>query len=267
AALVLMRIASMVSARRAKSAGSRLHLRLSGVFAIIALIPTVIVAIFAGITINVGLEGWFSDRVRGVVGASLSAAEAYQQDQRNDLTEDAVALAELLNSARERNSFVSDGELRQVLGQGQGLVQRGLREAYIIDGTSQIRARGERSYLFDFEQPDLDEMSRASSGEVVIIEDLEVDEFRALLRLSAYPDRFLYVSRTVDGDILFLLDDAAQTAQLYRQLEAERGRLVFEFGLLYLGFAVILILASVWLGLWFAERLSKPVGRLAGAAQ
>ena len=267
AALVLMRIASMVSARRAKSAGSRLHLRLSGVFAIIALIPTVMVAIFAGITINVGLEGWFSDRVRGVVGASLSAAEAYQQDQRNDLTEDAVALAELLNSARDRTSFVSDGELRQVLGQGQGLVQRGLREAYIIDGTSQIRARGERSYLFDFEKPDLDQMARASGGEVVIIEDLEVDEFRALLRLSAYPDRFLYVSRAVDGDILFLLDDAAQTAQLYRQLEAERGRLVFEFGLLYLGFAVILILASVWLGLWFAERLSRPVGRLAGAAQ
>ena len=267
AALVMMRIASMVSARRAKSAGSRLHLRLSGVFAMIALVPAVSVALFAGITINVGLEGWFSERVRGVVGASISAAESYQDAQRSDLTEDAEALADLLNSARERAAFVSDGELRQLLGQGQGLVQRGLREAYIIDGTTQIRARGERSYLFDFEQPDLDHMARASGGEVVIIEDLEVDEFRALLRLNAYPDRFLYVSRSVDGDLLLLLDDAAQTAQLFRQLEAERGRLVFDFGLLYLGFAVILILAAVWLGLWFAERLSRPVGRLAGAAQ
>ncbi|MEM6480079.1 MAG: ATP-binding protein, partial [Pseudomonadota bacterium] len=35
----------------------------------------------------------------------------------------------------------------------------------------------------------------------------------------------------------------------------------------YLGFAVILILAATWAGLWFAERLSRPVGRLAGAAQ
>jgi len=42
---------------------------------------------------------------------------------------------------------------------------------------------------------------------------------------------------------------------------------LFEFGLLYLAFAVILILAAIWLGLWFAERLSGPVGRLAGAAQ
>jgi two-component system, NtrC family, nitrogen regulation sensor histidine kinase NtrY len=30
---------------------------------------------------------------------------------------------------------------------------------------------------------------------------------------------------------------------------------------------LILILAAVWLGLWFAERLSRPVGRLAGAAE
>ena len=267
AALVMMRIAAMVAARRARSAGSRLHLRLTGVFALIALIPTVMVAIFAGLTINVGLEGWFSDRVSGVVGASLSAAEAYQDDQRRDLAEDAAGLADLLNGARERSVFVSDGELRQLLGQGQGLIQRGLREAYVIDGTGQIRARGERSYLFDFEQPSAEDLQLAAEGETQIIEDLEVDEFRALLQLTAFPDRYLYVSRSVDGDILGLLDEAAETAQLYRQLEAERGRLVFEFGLLYLGFAVMLILAAIWLGLWFAERLSRPVGRLAGAAQ
>ncbi|NND16960.1 MAG: PAS domain-containing sensor histidine kinase [Silicimonas sp.] len=267
AALVLSRIASMVAARRAKSAGSRLHLRLTGVFALIALIPTVLVAVFAGLTVNVGLEGWFSDRVRSVVGASLSAAEAYQEDQRNDLVADAEALADFLNAARARSVFVSDGELRQLLGQGQALVQRGLREAFVIDGTGDIRARGERSYLFDFEEPNASALKRAGEGETVIVEDLVTSEFRALVQLGAFPDRFLYVSREVDGRILGLLDDAAETATLYNQLEAERGRIVFEFGLLYLGFAVILILASIWLGLWFAERLSRPVGRLAGAAQ
>lgn len=267
AALVLARIASMIAARRARSAGSRLHLRLTGVFALIALIPTVTVAVFAGLTVNVGLEGWFSDRVRGVVGASLSAAMAYQEDQHRDLQDDTRALADYLNAARQRNAFVSNGELRQLLGQGQALVQRGLREAFVIDGTGNIRVRGERSYLFDFEDPGKDALASASSGEIVIIEDLPNNEFRSLTRLAAYQDRFLYVSRAVDGRILVLLDEAAETATLYNQLEAERGRIVFEFGLLYLGFAVILILAAVWLGLWFAERLSRPVGRLAAAAQ
>ncbi|MEM8804386.1 MAG: HAMP domain-containing protein, partial [Pseudomonadota bacterium] len=266
-ALVLSRIASMVAARRARSAGSRLHLRLTGVFALIALIPTVMVAVFAGLTINVGLEGWFSDRVSGVVGASLSAAEAYQEDQRNDLAEDAAVLAGMLSDAKRRNTFIYDGELRQLLGQGQAQIQRGLREAFVINSAGEIRARGERSYLFDFEPPRAVELEAAAEGELRIIEDLAADEFRALVRLDAFPDRFLYVSRSVDGDILSLLDEAAETATLYRQLEAERGRLVFEFGLLYLGFAVMLILAAIWLGLWFAERLSRPVGRLAGAAQ
>ena len=136
ATLVAMRIASMVAARRARSAGSRLHLRLTGVFALIALIPTVLVAVFAGMTINVGLEGWFSDRVSGVVGASLSAAEAYQDDERRDLEEDIQVLANSLNTARQRTGFLFDGDIRRLLGQGQNLIQRGLREAYVIDGTA-----------------------------------------------------------------------------------------------------------------------------------
>ncbi len=267
ATLVLGTIARMVAARRARSAGSRLHLRLTGLFALIALIPTVTVAVFAGLTVNIGLEGWFSERVRQVVGASLSAAEAYREDERSALIEDADALADYLEAARRAEFFLSDGELRQLLTQGQSIVQRGLREAYVIDSGAEIRARGERSYLFDYEAPSAEEIARARAGEIVVIEDIPVDEFRALVSLDGFSDRLLYVSRTVDGRILGLLDDAEETARLYIQLESERGRLVFEFGLLYIGFAVILILASIWLGLWFAERLSRPVGRLAGAAQ
>ncbi|MBD3677675.1 MAG: PAS domain-containing sensor histidine kinase [Rhodobacteraceae bacterium] len=266
-ALVMQRVAQMIAATRRKSAGSRLHLRLTGVFAIMALIPTVMVAIFAGLTVNVGLEGWFSDRVRQVVGSSLAAAEAYEQEHRRDLAEDAEVLADYLDAARNANFFIADGQLRQVLTQGQSQIQRGLREAYLIDGTGEIRARGDRSYLFDYELPTRDQFNRARAGETVIIEDWDINEFRALVALNNYVDRFLYVSRSVDGEILSLLDETQETVRFYNQLESERGRLLFEFGLLYLGFAVILILASIWLGLWFAERLSRPVGRLAGAAQ
>jgi two-component system nitrogen regulation sensor histidine kinase NtrY len=266
AALVMGRIATMIAARRAKSAGSRLHLRLTGVFAAVALVPAVMVAIFAGLTINVGLEGWFSDRVRQVVGASISAAEAYREDQRADLIADVGTLADYLNTARRTNPFVGEGELRQLLSQAQPLVQRGLAEAYVINGVGQIRARGERSYLFSYEPPTAAQIEAARTAPVVV-EDLEQGEFRGLYALDAFPDRYLYVSRDVDLRILTLLDEAQETARLYTQLESERGRIVFEFGLLYIGFAVILILAAIWLGLWFAERLSRPVGRLAGAAQ
>jgi two-component system nitrogen regulation sensor histidine kinase NtrY len=267
AGLVLTRLAGMIAARRAKSAGSQLHLRLTGIFAGIALVPTILVAIFAGLTVNIGLEGWFSDRVRQVVGNSLAAAEAYQDEHRRDLTADIEALAGYLNLARQANFFVNDGDLRQLLTQGQAQVQRGLREAYVIDGDVEIRSRGERSYLFDFEPPSPAEIDRARKGETVLIEDWKNSEFRALVMLPEYSDRFLYVSRAVDGKILSLLDETRATVGLYQQLESTRGRVLFEFGLVYLGFALILVLAAIWTGLSFAERLARPVGRLAGAAQ
>ncbi|MCP3969606.1 MAG: PAS domain-containing sensor histidine kinase [Rhodobacteraceae bacterium] len=267
ATLVLQRVVGMIAARRAQSAGSRLHLRLTGVFAIVALAPTVLVAIFAAITVNFGLEGWFSDRVRTVLRSSLVAAQTYEEEHRQDLQSDAEGLAADLDGLRKATFFVSDGQLRQLLTQGQAQVQRGLREAFVIDGAAEIRARGERSYLFDFEKPSDDQLESARQGETVVIQDWDLNEFRAIVALAEYPDRFLYVSRDVDGEILSLLDDTQETVALYNQLESERGRILFEFGLLYLGFAVILILAAIWLGLWFAERLSRPVGQLAGAAQ
>jgi two-component system nitrogen regulation sensor histidine kinase NtrY len=163
--------------------------------------------------------------------------------------------------------MISDGDLRLILTNAQAQIQRGLREAYVIDGEGHIKARGDNSYLFDFEAPTAEHIAAANLGETVIIEDWENNEFRALIRLDAFADRLLQVTRTVDGSLLGLLDETRETVRLYHQLESERGRLLFEFGLLYLGFAIILILAAVWLGLWFAERLSRPVGRLAGAAQ
>ncbi|MFM7656016.1 MAG: ATP-binding protein [Paracoccaceae bacterium] len=266
AALILSRVIRMIADRRSQSAGSRLHLRLTGVFAFIALVPTILVAVFAVLNLNIGLEGWFSERVRNVVGASLSAAEAYEKEQRDALTEDAAAFAGILNVTRQAQFFMDDGQIRQVLSQGQQAIQRGLREVYLIDGAGSLRTRGERSYLFDFEAPSPDDLQRAAAGETVVIEDWINNEFRVLVRLEAFPDRYLYISRSVDGQLLSLLDDTKETVSLYQQLEAERGRVLFNFGLLYLGFALILVLAAIWLGLWFAEKLSRPVGRLASAA-
>uniref|UniRef100_UPI000A69D2BE sensor histidine kinase NtrY-like n=1 Tax=Roseovarius sp. BRH_c41 TaxID=1629709 RepID=UPI000A69D2BE len=267
AGLVMQRVARMVAARRSRSAGSRLHLRLTGVFALMALLPTITVAVFATLSVNMGLEAWFSERVGRVVDSSVAAAQAYEEEHRRDLETDIRVLARVINATKRAAVFMTDGDIRQVLSSGQREIQRGLREAFVIDGTGEIRARGERSYLFDFEKPTEAQINEAYAQGVVVIRDWENDEFRALMPLDAVPDRLLYVSRTVDGAILNLLDETKETAAFYKQRESERGRVLFEFGLLYLGFAVILILAAIWLGMWFAERLSQPVGRLTSAAQ
>ncbi|WP_112323787.1 sensor histidine kinase NtrY-like [Oceanibium sediminis] len=267
AGLVAKRVAATFAARRRERAGSRLHMRLMGVFAIIALVPTILVAVFATVSLNFGLEGWFSDRVRNVVGNSLAAAQAYEDEHRRNLTADAEQLAAFLNSQKERFPLIAPSQFRELLNRGQVQTQRELVEAYVIDAAGELRARGERSYLFDYERPTDAQIQAALGGETVIIEDDENYEFRALVALPAFANRLLYVSREVDGSILQLLDETQETVGLYQQLERDRGRLLFEFALIYLGFALIVILAAIWLGLWFAERLSRPVGQLAAAAQ
>jgi len=266
-AIVILRIAQMIGARRAQSAGSRLHLRLTGVFGLLALLPTIMVAVFAVLSINVGLEGWFSSRVGNVLANSLSAAQAYEEEHRQELERDGFSLAAKLNSEREANFFMSDGEIRQTLGRLQTEIERGLIEAFVLDSSGEIRARGARSYEFGYEKIGPDEITSALENGILVIEDWNNNEFRALIPLTSFTDRFLYVTRSVDGNILNLLDQTQETVSLYKQFESDRGRLLFEFGILYLGFAVILILAAVLLGLWFAERLSRPVGQLVLASQ
>lgn len=267
AALVLQRITSMIIARRNKSAGSRLHLRLTGVFVILALVPTVLVAAYALVSINLGFEGWFSDRVQTVLGTSLNAAEAYEAEERNELVRDADALAAYLNTERQTSFFMNDGDVRIAIQAVQNQVDRGLTEVFFIDGDGQIKARGAGSYQFNFESPTPEQVLEADNAGRVIIEDSVNNEFRLLMPLRSFQNRYLYVTRQVDGSILALLDDTKQTVTFYEQLEQDRGRLLFQFGFIYLGFAVILILAATWLGLWFAERLSRPVGRLVSASQ
>ena len=265
--LVGYSVMRLFAARRAKSAGSRLHLRLSRVFAIVALIPTVLVAIFAVVTLSIGVEGWFSENVRNVVSSSLSAAEAYKNEQSNDLKTDLSFIAKKLSDYKKNNAFVSDSDVRIQLMNSQKLVRRGLKEAYIIDGNANLRSRGDLSYLFGYEKPSLKNMKFAENFEILVIEDWANNEFRGLLRLKAYIDKYLYISKSVDGNILNLLDKTVASAETYNQMESQRERILWYYGLLYLGFATFVILSSIWLGMQFAERLSKPVGRLAGAAQ
>ncbi|WBU58457.1 PAS domain-containing sensor histidine kinase [Paracoccus sediminicola] len=265
--MVLTRLAQMIAARRRVRAGSRLHARLVGIFALIAMVPTVLVALFAGVVINIGLEGWFSDRVREVVTNAQSAAIAYQTEHREDLTEDATYIASVLRRAAAADPLIGDGDLRLILTEQQAGIQRGLREAYVIDAAGAIHARGERSYDFWYVDPTPEQFDAARADGVVLIEDWNQNAFRALVALPPLADRFLYVARDVDGRLLGLLDETRETIGEYRQLEQDRGRVLLEFSLVYLGFALLLIAAAMWLALWFADRLSRPIGRLAEASE
>ena len=264
-AMVMQKVMHIVTLRRQGSAGSQLHLRLTGVFSAMSFLPTATVAVFAVLSINMGFETWFSDRVQGVIADSLAAAQAYEEEQIRALKEDTEVLANDLEIFK-RSTAVTGQQLRRRLSESQQRIQRGLKEAYIIYASGDLFLRGSKSYFFDYEQPASTEIEAALNS-TVIIADIENNELRALTYLDGFGDRFLLVSRSIDGKLFALLDETQAAGRFYQQLESQRGASLARFGIIYLIFAVLLIAASVFAALFFAERLSRPIGRLAGAAQ
>ncbi|MDC1183855.1 ATP-binding protein [Gammaproteobacteria bacterium] len=266
-AVIVRRIIKLKSAIKLSLNGAQLHLKLTIVFSLIALVPTILVAIFSTITLNFGLDGWFSERVRLALSSSQEAAEAYYIEKQDNLLSDVVTFSEYINRTRDAGLLVGDSDLREVLSKIQGNIQRGLKEVFVIDGAGVIRSRGDKSYLFDFEKPSNKILIAAEVGEPLVINDWENNELRVVVKLNLFHDRFLYVSRAVNGNFLQLLDETNETVRFYKQLEKDRGRIIFDFGLLYLGFSLMLILAATWVGFWYAEKLSRPIGELADASK
>ncbi|MEM1162799.1 MAG: PAS domain-containing sensor histidine kinase, partial [Pseudomonadota bacterium] len=260
AAMLMWRVGVAVMARRGRSVGTQLHLRLAGIFAIAALVPTLIVAVFAALTLDVWLESLFSDRIGSVLRNSLSTAEAYEQEHRDTLKSESVAMA--ADIRREAQRGLTQVGLNTLIEQQAKL--RNMHQAYVFNIDKAIIARGEFSYLFNFEPPTDAHLAEAQqSGDVVLISDPDGDEIRALVFLGQL-GAYLYVSRFAQGDVLRLLDQTSQTVEFYDNLEATRRNLMFEWAAWYMAVALIVVMTAIMAGFWFAERLAKPVGRLAG---
>ena len=97
---------------------------------------------------------------------------------------------------------------------------------------------------------------------MVLIDDFDNNELRALIFLKGFGNRYLYLTREVDGTLFNLLDETQKTAVLYQQMENDRTAYLLNFAVLYFALALLLIVSSVLFALWFAERLSKPIGAL-----
>jgi len=88
-----------------------------------------------------------------------------------------------------------------------------------------------------------------------------------LLRLGAFSDAYLYVGRLVDPQVLRHMDTTNTAVRLYEELEGKRSELQVTFALIFVVVALMLLLAAVWVGLAFANNLTRPIGRLIVAAE
>jgi two-component system nitrogen regulation sensor histidine kinase NtrY len=85
--------------------------------------------------------------------------------------------------------------------------------------------------------------------------------------LGRFSNAYLYVGRLVDPQVLRHMDSTNDAVRLYTELEGKRSELQVTFALIFVVVALMLLLAAVWVGLAFANNLTRPIGRLIVAAE
>ncbi len=246
---------------RARDAGVRLHRRFITLFAAAAVIPAVIVALFFSLLVTRGVESWFSSRVRTAVEDSARVARSYLRQQEDATRSSLTPIAEDLNRAAPYFARSRLGFGRLLL---EELASRDLQAVYLIDHEGRVLARAEQPGAPAYLAPPPD-MMRAAPREAILRLDA-ADLARAVFRLEAYPDAFVYVVRPLGAGVVAQLHRSSDAVAAYRDAEAARGRIQAVFVLAYVATTLLVLIGAVSVGATLAAQIAVPVARLVQAS-
>jgi len=253
----------VVQARRRGRAGSRLHVQIVGLFAVIAAVPAVLISVVASTTLDRGLDRFFSTRTRAMIQQSLIVADAYVNDHAQIIRGEILAMA--YDVARAKPLFDQNrDQFREFLtAQAKG---RGLSAAIIIkpDGSTVERADVTMAKPIVLPSPQL--LSQISETEPQVALIPQGDHVAAAVKLHGYDDMYLYVAQMLDPRVVTQLAATQESISEYANLEARKLGIQIAFALMFAIIALIVLLSSAWIGLDFANRLVAPIRRLIGAA-
>jgi two-component system, NtrC family, nitrogen regulation sensor histidine kinase NtrY len=256
-------VGQIVQARRRGRAGSRLHIRIVGLFSVIAAVPAILLAVVASITLDRGLDHYFNTRTRALIQNSLTVAEAYLREHAALIRSDIVAMA--FDVGRARQLFDQDRDrFRQFLNAQASI--RGLPNALIIKGDLSIIERSDLNLAHDFVAPSSAVLAQVSDSEPQIALLGESKTVAAVIKLRGYDDAYLYVARPVDPRVVDQLQATQEGVAEFASLQERRLGVQIAFALEFAVIALIVLLAATWIGLNFAKGLVTPIRRLIGAA-
>jgi two-component system nitrogen regulation sensor histidine kinase NtrY len=262
-ALIGWRLVRLV-AERADNAGARLHLRFVALFAAAAVVPALIIALFFGVLVTRGIESWFSQPVQQLVEESRKMARSYLSEQGDAIRDHATLVAHDLNSAGPSGLAESPVAFSQYL--AQQAEDNGFLAAYVIDSRGRVLASANSNLAPPFLTPSTDAFQAADQGDLPVNQFEKADLFRALYRLRAFPNDYLYIVWPVNPGVFSHLRSTDARITAYQQEAANRAKIEFGFFLIYLETVLWVLLASVSLAMSAASSISAPVARLVQAA-
>src|SRR4051794_8150612 len=262
--IIFREVWQVVQARRRGRAAARLHVQIVSLFSVIAVLPAVLVAVAANITIDRGLDRLFSGPAKVAIQNSLTIARAYMQEHAQFIRGDIIGMA--TDIARARPLFDQDrASFRELL--TASAASRNLPGAMIIDkNTNPIvwAETGGGQLAYSPPAPQFLNNVREEEPEIAILP--ESNYVAAVIRLRAFNDTFLYVARPLDPQVVDQLKQTELSVAEYAQVESRRFGIQIAFALMFAVIALTILMASVLIGLNFANWLVAPIRQLMNAA-
>jgi two-component system nitrogen regulation sensor histidine kinase NtrY len=266
ASLIAWQLTKLALARMRQVPGSGLHIRIVALLSLFAVLPAIIVAAFATVTLNRGLDIWLSGQTQAIVDSAEAVAEAYIRENLDVARSDAAFIANEINQKSEEFALDREKLVQTVATFGS---VRGLSGLFVMNPTTkELAVSATANKLVKFRVPAPEDIAQATTGELVVRHpDEGSNVIRALIKLEKMDGYYLYLYRLVNPEVIKQLGKARTQRAAFDNLIAQRTSLQLNFAALYAGIAFIFLLSAIWLGLLFSNRLVQPIVSLVSAAR
>ena len=265
--LFARRIAMRRAARSAIGGRGRLHVRLVALFSVIASVPTLMVVVFASLLFQNGMQFWFSDRAKTVLGSAENVSQIYEREHIRRIRGDVEVMG--ADMVQRINEFGLNSEAFKTNLYWQTAARQLTESAIVtIDAKGRLQRRVEwnpdRRPLG--EQVSKPEMVAWHAGEVHVFQPAK-DRVEALVRLDPQVAIYFYGARAVSADATNALAKARDAASDYQKTLVRARNLQFRFNAILLLVSLLIVGIAIWVALTVADRVVRPVGQLVDAAK
>ncbi|MDC0152867.1 ATP-binding protein [Candidatus Pelagibacter sp.] len=238
--------------------GSKANKKYIAFFSLFTLIPSVLIAIFSLFLFSFALEKYLDNKITTAVNNSYELAKNYVDEKRNKIESDIILVAFDLN--KNYTLYLNDDKTNfQRFLNTQRLV-RNLDQIHLIDSNKNLILSSSNSQYVQVEDRAL-KMVLNDDRPLKIINTFE-NKSAAIIKLSAFPDTFLYVVKFLEEEISNYLIESEEAINFYYTVDEKRTGIKISFILIYLVIVSLLLFLSITIAIKFSSRFFRSINNL-----
>ena len=262
--LIFRNFLRFYTAGKKNKSGSQTNLKYVSLFSLFTLIPSLLVAVFSLFIFNFGLQKYFDDQISQAVNNSNDVALNYLEESKKNVKSDVILMSVGLN--RTSNFYYTNPKKFLQVINAEKILRR-IDDVYLIDSAGNILISDSSINQENFSIPGEETFDEAVTGVPVIIPGNFEDKTSAMIKLNAFIDTYLYISRNIKPEILKYLKETEKAVDFYYFVENSQTGIKITFAIIYIIVVTLLLFLSTAIAITFARRLTKPIINLISASE